>query len=229
MGAPRLERSLLACGVIGPALFVAAFLAQGAVRPYYDPLRHPVSSLAIGDMGWVQCANFVVAGALLLAFAVGLRLAPLPGGGWWAPLLIGLVAIGLIGAGLFVADPIGGYPPGTPTAPVRTARGILHDLFSTPVFTAFPAACFVLAHRFAAAGRRGWAGYAIASGAAMLVAFVLSSMGFAQNAVLMPVGGLLQRLTLVAGLALFAAVAVHLLSRGRSGVMPREERESADP
>jgi len=57
---------LLACGVIGPALFVAAFLAQGAVRPYYDPLRHPVSSLAIGDMGWVQCANFVVAGALLL-------------------------------------------------------------------------------------------------------------------------------------------------------------------
>jgi hypothetical membrane protein len=213
--APRLERFLIACGVVGPVLFVVSFLVQGAVRPRYDPLRNPVSSLAIGEAGWVQSATFVVTGGLLLAFAVGLRGAPRPGGGFWAPVLIGLVALGLIGAGLFTTDPISGYPPGTPMVPVPTPHGVLHDLFSTPVFTALPAACFVLGRRFAVGRRPGWAGYAVASGAVMVIAFVLTSMGFGQNAVLMPVGGLLQRLTLVAGFALLVATAVHLLRRTR--------------
>lgn len=209
--APRLERVLIACGVVGPVLFVVSFLVQGAVRPHYDPLRHPVSSLAIGEAGRLQSATFVVTGGLLLAFAVGLRGAARPGGGFWAPVLIGLVALGLIGAGLFTTDPISGYPPGTPMVPVPTPHGVLHDVFSTPVFTAFPAACFVLGRRFAVGRSPGWAGYAIASGAVMVVAFVLTSMGFGQNAVLMPVGGLLQRVTLVAGFALLVATAVHLL------------------
>ena len=63
----------LACGVIGGPLFVAPFLVEGVTRADYDPLRHPVSSLAIGDSGWPQTANFVITGLLVLAFAVGLR------------------------------------------------------------------------------------------------------------------------------------------------------------
>ena len=66
-------KSLLACGVIGGPLFVATFLVEGATRADYDPLRHPVSSLALGDLGWTQDANFIVAGLLTLAFAAGLR------------------------------------------------------------------------------------------------------------------------------------------------------------
>ncbi|MFG1704176.1 DUF998 domain-containing protein [Nonomuraea sp. M3C6] len=210
------RRALLACGVIGPVLFVVVFLVEGAVRPGYNPLRHPVSSLAIGEPGWVQRADFLVAGALVLAFAVGL--APVVrrwGGGIWSPLLIGLVGAGLMGAGVFVTDPISGYPPGTPMQPLPpTTDGALHQLFSTPVFTALPAAGLVLAYRFAKLGNKVWAAYSAASAVAFLIAFVLTSLGFAQNPALMPVGGLLQRLTIIIGFAWLAALATYLLRRG---------------
>jgi hypothetical protein len=66
-------KSLLACGVIGGPLFVAAFLVEGAIRANYNPLRHPVCSLALGDSGWIKEANFIVAGLPTLAFSAGLR------------------------------------------------------------------------------------------------------------------------------------------------------------
>ena len=42
---------LLVCGVIGGPLFVTTVLVEGATRADSDPLRHPVSSLALGDSG----------------------------------------------------------------------------------------------------------------------------------------------------------------------------------
>ena len=44
-------KTLLACGAIAGLLFVLVFLLEGATRANYDPLRHPVSSLALGDYG----------------------------------------------------------------------------------------------------------------------------------------------------------------------------------
>jgi hypothetical protein len=98
---------LLLCGVIGPVIFVASFLIQGALRSGYDALRHPVSSLSLGPAGWVQMVTFWLAGLLIAAYAVGLRRA---GSGWWTPGLVGLVGVGLVGAGIFAADPISGLP-----------------------------------------------------------------------------------------------------------------------
>jgi Protein of unknown function (DUF998) len=67
----RHGRRLLGCGMwAGPAV-TATFLAQGAARDGYRPLRHPVSSLALGPGGWVQTANFAVTGVLTLAGAAG--------------------------------------------------------------------------------------------------------------------------------------------------------------
>src|SRR6185295_12186986 len=118
-------KTLLRCGVIAGPLFTLAWIIEGATRAGYDPLRHPISSLAIGEAGWTQTANFIVTGLLLLAFAVGLRRALQPrGGSWWGPVLVGAVGLGLLGAGLFVTDPLSGYPPGTPALPVeRTTPG----------------------------------------------------------------------------------------------------------
>jgi len=45
-------KTLLACGAIAGPLVVVAFVVEGATRAHYDPLRHPVSSLALGDSGW---------------------------------------------------------------------------------------------------------------------------------------------------------------------------------
>lgn len=221
----RSERVLLTCGVIGPPLFVAVFLIEGATRPGYSPLRHPISSLALGASGWVQSANFLITGGLVLALAVGLRPAlrrygvgmwgaGMGGAGMGAPLLIGLVGVGLIGAGVFPTDPISGYPAGTPMLPVGTVRGVLHAVFSTPVFIALPAACFVLAYRFAKFGRKGWACYSVATAVVFLICFVLASIGFSQHPTFMPIGGLLQRVTVIVGLAWLTALALHLLREG---------------
>lgn len=218
---PNACRALLWCGAIGAPLFVVVFALQDAVPairpPGYNPLRHPVSSLAIGSSGWIQVANFLTTGVLLLAFAVGLRAALRRcSGGIWAPVLVGLIAIGLIGAGLFAADPFSGYPPGTPalaTAATRTIHGVLHQAFSALVFLGLPAACGVLAYRFARSGRRWWAWYSIGTAVVFVTGFVLAGLGFAQQPSFVSIGGLLQRLTLIAGLAWLTALAFHLICR----------------
>jgi Protein of unknown function (DUF998) len=54
-------RALLVCGAIVGPLFVTTFLVLGALRPAYDPLRHSISTLALGAFGWIQSLNFIVA------------------------------------------------------------------------------------------------------------------------------------------------------------------------
>ena len=135
-------KPLLARGVVTGPLFVATFLVEGTIRAYYDPLRHPVSSLLLVPSGRAQTANFMVADLLTLAFAVGLYLALRPGkGSVWGPFLVGVWAVGLLGVGILVTDPVSGYPPG---APDRLSgygwHGALHDLFSLTAFGALAAA-----------------------------------------------------------------------------------------
>lgn len=203
---------LLACGVVAGPLFVLTFLVLGATRAGYDPLRHPISSFAIGDSGWLQIANFIVTGSLLLAFAVGLRRALRPAiGAVWGSRLVALVGMGLIGAGVFVTDPVYGYPADLPLVLSQySVHGRLHGLFSTPVFVGLPGACFVLARRFAALGKRGWMTYSIFTGVAMLATFVLAGAGFGQAPGLREVAGLLQRSSLVIGLTWTTLLAARL-------------------
>jgi hypothetical membrane protein len=207
------QRVLLPCGVIAACLFVVVFLIAGAIRPDYSPLRHPVSSLALGDAGWVQVANFLVTGGLMVAFAGGLRAALRRyGAGIWAPLLVALVGIGLIGAGVFPADPVSGYPPGSPMVADPTTLGTLHNTFSSLVFLGLPVACVVVAYRFVRSDRKAWAAYSAGTAVVFLAGFVLAGIGFAQDPTLMPIGGLLQRLTLIVGMSWLAALAIHLRS-----------------
>lgn len=203
----------LICGAIAGPLFTVAWLIEGAARANYNPLRHPISSLAMGAFGWTQAATFMVTGLLMLSFAFGLRRAlQARGGSTWGPRLIGAVGIGLLGAGVFVTDPMNGYPPGTPDMLLRySVTGRLHRLFSTPVFVGLPAACFVFRRRFARWGERGWAIYSTATGLAFAVAFVLTTAGFAQVEGLVDIAGLLQRVTLTVGWVWVTLLAVHLV------------------
>ncbi len=189
------------------------FLVEGATHTRYDPLRQPVSSLALGDWGWIQSANFIVAGLLTLAFAAGLRRALRLGkGSTLGPLLVGVWAVGLLGAGVFVTDPVSGYPPGTPDRLSGNSwHGALHDLFSLLGFVALAAACFVFGRRFAGRGNRGWALYSAISGVVFAVAFVLSSAGFAQVEGLVDLAGLLQRVAVVVGFGWLTLLALRSL------------------
>jgi hypothetical membrane protein len=206
-------RLLLACGVIGPPLFIIVFLIEGATREDYDPLRYAVSSLSIGDQGWIQAANFLLLGILLVAFAVGLRRA-LKGsrGGLWGPILIGLAGIGLFGAGIFTTDPIFGYPPDAPLVIAQyTLHGHLHDLCSVLFFAGVPIASFVFCRRFATSGERGWALYSLLSGLGTLAFFVLAAIGFDQNPALVHIAGVFQRLSISIGLIWVALLALRIM------------------
>ena len=206
---------LLTCGVLAGPLFTFAWLVEGATRADYDPLRHPISSLALGELGWTQTLNFLVTGGLMLAFAVGLwRAQPPDRRTRWGTLLIGAYAVGLIGAGAFVTDPVSGYPPGSPDRLAGySTEGVLHDLFSTLVFLGLPAACFVFARHFGRLGERRWARWSAVTGAVFAVGTVLASLAFGQADGLVAWGGLLQRITLTIGWTWLTLLAIDLRRR----------------
>jgi len=208
-------KALLVSGIVAGPVFVLAFIGQGVTRDGYDALRHPVSSLAIGVHGWMQTANFVVCGLLTLAFAVGVRRVVRPGrAAVWGPLLIGVWAVGMIGSGAFLADPVNGFPPGTPDVPARaTTSGAVHDAFALVGFPALLVACFVFAWRFTGERRRGWAVYSALTGVVFLAFDILATAGFAQADGLVSIAGLLQRVTIGAALLWLTLLAVHLRRR----------------
>ncbi len=214
-GPGAVTRVLLGCGAVAGPIFLGTATAEGAARPDYHPLRHPMSSLALGSRGGVQMANFTVTGVLMLAGALGLSRA----GGNAArtrmgPVLVAAAGLGLLGSAAFVTDPVSGYPPGTPDQPAeRTTPGLLHDLFGVPTFLGLPAAEAAFAAAFWRGGRRGWATYSAGSSIAMLGTFGLASAAFAQTPALVRFGGLLQRIAVGSGFGWLTAVAVDALRR----------------
>lgn len=180
-----MTRRLLGLGLIAGPLFTTTYLVLGAVHgDGYSVVRHPISSLALGPLGWVQVASFLVSGLLLVLFAVGLRR------GLGAVLLPALVAaggVGLLGAGIFLSDDVG--------API-TWHGRLHnEAFSLPGFAALTSAMLVAAVVFA--GR--FAVYSAVSGVVFAALFVVAILGFTGSAPWSAAAGLLQRLCVSVG------------------------------
>ena len=62
---------LALAGLIGPILFVTIFTIAGFLRPGYSAIRDAISDLGVGDDAWIQNANFLLFGALLVTFAIG--------------------------------------------------------------------------------------------------------------------------------------------------------------
>lgn len=172
--ASRWKGALLVCGAVAGPLYLVVGLVQAFARPGFGIRRHDLSLLANGDLGWIQIANFLVSGLLVVAGAVGMRRALATGRGrTWGPLLVGIYGIGLVGAGFFTADPALGFPPGTPAdAHAVSWHGLLHFTFGGVGFLALIAGCFVLGRRFAAERKRGWAAYSVVTGVVFFLAFV---------------------------------------------------------
>ncbi len=160
-------RTLLTCGVVAGPLFVIVALLQAFTRDGFDLKRHPFSMLSLGDFGWIQIANFVIAGLLFAVSAVGMRRV-LRGrrGGTWGPLLIGAFGVSQVFGGVFLADPGLGFPPGAPAGQPASVSvtGIVHGLAFAVGMSSLIAAFFVLARRFSVAGDRSWARYSVVSG-----------------------------------------------------------------
>jgi len=203
----RLTNLLLASGAVAGPLFVAVFSIEGARRRQYDPIREPVSALALDDRGWVQRANFLGCGCLMLACATGLGRA-LPEARW-APRLVALYGAGLVGAGVFVTDlPASTEDPRGATGP--TVHGTLHQAFSGVVFAGLIGACATVAYRFARTGDAAWAAYSALTGVLLVGGVGMFGRAFS-NEGLVEVGGMIQRLTIVIGWGWLSALAMRLL------------------
>jgi hypothetical protein len=175
--------ALLGWGSLAGPVYVVVGLLQMLFREGFDIRRHALSLMSNGSLGWVQVANFMVSGLLVILGAIGMRRA-LRGtpGGTWGPILLTIYGLGLIGAGAFIADPMDGFPPGTPPGPPATSswHGPLHFVAGGIGFFGLIAACFVFARRFAIRRESRWVTYSIATGLLFLAAFMCIASGAKQ-------------------------------------------------
>jgi hypothetical protein len=205
---------LLRCGAAAGPLFVTVFLVEGARRPGYNPLRHPVSSLSLGRHGWVQRANFAVAGTLLLAGAAGfLRMPAAGGGGRLGAATFAATGIGLLGSAVYSTDPVGDYPPGTLNAGLKsTSAGNLHNLAGVPIFVGIPVGSFICSLRSLRKGERAWALYSATTSVSMLATTGMSGAGFSQSPPFVNLAGLLQRIAIVTGFGWLTALCARAIA-----------------
>lgn len=176
----RLTGILLVGGIAAAPLFLLLWALQAFTREGFRPTFHPLSLLALGDGGWVQIANFVITGLLLVGAAVGLRRVSGPGAGaTWTSVLVALMGAGLIVAGVFVTDAGAGFPAGAPEgAPVMSWHGAVHEVGFVLTQVAFVALAILSAVRFGRARQWGWT---IAAIAALLLACGLPAAGPADS------------------------------------------------
>jgi hypothetical protein len=181
----RVTRSLLGYGPLAGAVFVGSVFIQGLTRRGFSIPHDDASLLANGPLGWIQVVTFVVAGAMTIAAAVGVRRA-LPSR--WAPRLIGLYGAGLMAAGVFRADPAGGFGPGAPAGKVAHVswHGDGHLIAASIGFIAVIAACFVAARYLSQAGHRGLAIYSQITGVVFLAAFAGVTTGSSSPGIVLP-------------------------------------------
>lgn len=165
-------RMLLLGGMIAGPIYLVTGTAQAMYRDGFDLMRHSLSVLANGPGGWVQVVNFVVAGLLVVGGAIGLRRAF----GRKArrfTLFLGLYGAGMLIAAVFRADPVDGFPPGTPLGPPTTftTAGMIHFLAGTLGFISLAIACILAGRMLKRMGQPGLARLSLVSGQMVIVGF----------------------------------------------------------
>jgi hypothetical protein len=174
----RQTAALLACGVLAGPLYIAVTAIQASTRDGFDPTKHRYNLLTIGELGWIHRANYIVAGVLMVLFAAGVgRMLRQGRGARWAPWLLGLYGAAYIASGVFPADQVVGFPPGT-VSTATTWHGMAQMASRSVSSAALIAASLVIAVWFIAQGRRNWAWFSVATVPLPLAAFgVLGAVG----------------------------------------------------
>jgi hypothetical membrane protein len=195
---------LAAAGIIGPILFTATFVVQGLLRPTYSQVAQPVSALAAGPNGWVQDLNFLVFGALMIAYAVGLYLGVRPSRARLVgSALLLMSGIGLVLVGIFPArDASGAF-----------SVGPAHMVGALMSFLGAGAGLIVISRGMSHDPRWvGLAGYVLASGIGITILFLgTGALAVADDAPLHPWAGLMQRATLAVWFVCTMVLASRLL------------------
>jgi hypothetical protein len=152
----RLHTFLLCCGIIGSALFAIVNFSFSAISANYDIARQPVGDLEIGKYGWIQSANFIVAGIFLCAFALGLRREMVKGPGAISiPALQIFLGLAMLLLGIFT-------------------HRIIHTPMIFVLFVSILGSFFIFSRRFAMDKRwEHWSVYTNITGIILLIFFAL--------------------------------------------------------
>jgi uncharacterized protein DUF998 len=165
-------RVLLGCGAVAGPFYLAVGLMQALLRDGFDLRRHPLSLLANGPGGWVQTANFVLTGLMVLAAAVGFGrvLRPTSRMVTW---FLGGFGMAMIVAAMFPADPVDGFPPGTPEGfPTSiSTTGLVHFVAAGLGFMSLSISCFVAASAMSRRNVSSLARLSLLSGLAVVLGF----------------------------------------------------------
>lgn len=126
-------------GLVAPILFAVIFTLDGLLAPGYSAYDEAISYLDLGASGWIQRANFIVFGLLLMTFAIGYAqvMRPVLGRSWVYAItaFLALSNVGWIMAGVFV--------PNTYLAPQNSGHALLHQIASIVVFLPFAMASLI--------------------------------------------------------------------------------------
>lgn len=165
-------RSLLGLGVLAGPFYLTVGLIQAGIRDGFDLMRHPLSVLANGVGGWVQTANFVITGFMVLAAAAGLLrvLGPKARTVSW---FLGGFGASMIVAAVFPADPMDGFPVGTPAgSPTSISTpGMVHFVAGALGFTCLAVSCLIAARVMSRRNAPSLARLSLLSGLAVLLGF----------------------------------------------------------
>jgi len=216
----RLARLLILGGIVAPPLFVLTFLVEGAIRPGYDPVRLPVSLLALTDRGWVQTVSFLVCGVLTVGLAVGLGLRSDPRGALprLGRFLVVAFGVGLIGAAVFPTGPGGGYPPGVRGSSADDVTP--HDVATLVAFASLAGAALIAARTAFQQGDRRWGAASALTGLVVVAGFALMVIAFSTRNDLSRIGGLIQRLTIAVGWGWLTVLALRAARASRIAHLP---------
>jgi len=165
-------KSLLGWGVVAGPFYLVVGLAQALLVPGFDLSQHALSLLLLGPLGWIQAANLVLSGLMVLAAAVGFaRLLPRPRG-TWAAVFLGLYGASLFAAAIFPPDPMWGFPVGADDATSVSTSGLLHLVAGAVEFVCLAVAAIIVGGWFRREGRRGMATASWIAAAVIVLGFM---------------------------------------------------------
>jgi hypothetical protein len=133
----NLSGLLASAGILGPVVFVATDLIAGLTDPFYNYIRHSISSLAWSNLGWLQTIGFLTIGLLVELFVAGLFFGMKGRRGFgFGILLLVMFGFGLLLIGAFHTDPYVGP---------HTIEGTIHGISAKIVFWTLPMAALLIA------------------------------------------------------------------------------------
>jgi len=205
-------RLLLANGVLVGPFYLVLGIAQGFIRDGFDFKRHALSHLANGPGGWVQTANFVLSGLMVIAAAIGF--ARVLGAKSRASWFLGAFGACMLAGAIFRADPVYGLPPGTSMADPTTisTSGMMHFIAGALGFVSLGVSALVTARTLSRRNESSLARVSLVSGLAVLLGF------FGGGALSSSAGGIAGIwFAVVAGWAWLLVISRHFLQRVVSG------------